>query len=152
MYRAANGFNWAQYFYDDYHPGSSDENHDHQDHDTHQHGTYNHKHDYNDKHKRDYNGYHDDNHDYPGHHHHEATPTVIHVETITIIDPRTIVTFSVKGCLPTKMPYNLTACPEEIANPTTTRPQDTSGGLEGSEETMATENNTFPTTPLGIDN
>lgn len=40
-----------------------------------------------------------------------VTTTAIHVETTTMMDPRTIVTFSVRGCKPSRLPLDLETCP-----------------------------------------
>ncbi|KAK4877495.1 hypothetical protein RN001_010001 [Aquatica leii] len=39
------------------------------------------------------------------------TVTEIHFKTTTVIDPRTMVTFSVKGCKPSRLPMDLDRCP-----------------------------------------
>ncbi|XP_018335476.1 uncharacterized protein LOC108744278 isoform X2 [Agrilus planipennis] len=42
-----------------------------------------------------------------------------HRETTTVMDPRTVVTFSVKGCRPTRLPLDLDRCAPEIKATTT---------------------------------
>ncbi|KAF5278138.1 hypothetical protein FQR65_LT03654 [Abscondita terminalis] len=39
------------------------------------------------------------------------TVTEIHLKTTTVIDPGTVVTFSVKGCRPSRLPMDLDRCP-----------------------------------------
>lgn len=41
-----------------------------------------------------------------------VTTTALYLETTTMMDPRTIVTFSVKGCRPSRLPLDLDTCPE----------------------------------------
>lgn len=40
-----------------------------------------------------------------------VTVTAISLRTTTVLDPRTVVTFSVKGCRPSRLPLGLDQCP-----------------------------------------
>lgn len=39
-----------------------------------------------------------------------VTATAFHLETMTLMDPNTIVTFSIKGCRPSRLPMDLGTC------------------------------------------
>lgn len=75
-----------------------------------------------------------------------VTTTAVHLETVTMMDPRTVVTFSVRGCKPSRLPMDLGTCPEsaepilptrvtqEVMTTTVFKPELTSPeGVEGSE-------------------
>ncbi|XP_065161437.1 uncharacterized protein [Atheta coriaria] len=42
-----------------------------------------------------------------------VTVTAMQMRTTTVLDPRTVVTFSVKGCKPSRLPMDLSLCPSQ---------------------------------------
>ncbi|KAB0795996.1 hypothetical protein PPYR_10057 [Photinus pyralis] len=75
------------------------------------------------------------------------TVTEVHLKTTTVIDPRTVVTFSVKGCRPSRLPMELDRCPvnqynvDEIVPSSVSPPSITPTALPGSLMAMNDERN-----------
>ncbi|XP_017780501.1 PREDICTED: uncharacterized protein LOC108565506 [Nicrophorus vespilloides] len=42
-----------------------------------------------------------------------VTVQAVHLQTTTVLDPRTVVTFSVRGCKPSRLPLDLNLCPKK---------------------------------------
>jgi len=73
-----------------------------------------------------------------------VTITAVNIQTTTVADPKTIVTFSVRGCRPSRLPLDLNLCPKQDISPTpatqtTIETTTVHGNLNGSSTELPSE-------------